>query len=172
MEEFLKPAKILKQLDLKEDMTAADFGSGSGGWALPLAQILKKGKVYAIDILEEPLSVLKSRAEAAKILNIVQIRTDLEKGSQIKDDHADLVLLTNVLFQMKDQKQIIKEATRIAKQRGLIFAVDWKKEASLIPKDGRISIEEVKKIAKGANLEFLRELEAGKFHYGLLFEKP
>ena len=45
MEEFLNPEQVLKQLDLKEEMTAADFGSGSGGWAIPLAKILKEGKI-------------------------------------------------------------------------------------------------------------------------------
>ncbi|PIP24588.1 MAG: hypothetical protein COX33_01180, partial [Candidatus Nealsonbacteria bacterium CG23_combo_of_CG06-09_8_20_14_all_36_125] len=51
--EFLNPSEVLKQLNLKKNMVAADFGSGSGGWAFPLAKKLEEGKVYAIDILEE-----------------------------------------------------------------------------------------------------------------------
>ena len=48
-------------------MIAADFGCGSGGWAIPLAKKLEEGKVYAIDILEEPLSALRARAKLEKI---------------------------------------------------------------------------------------------------------
>mgnify|MGYP001611054209 FL=1 len=55
MNNFLNPTEILRQLELKKDMVACDFGSGSGGWAIPLAKILEEGRVYAIDILEEPL---------------------------------------------------------------------------------------------------------------------
>ena len=84
--EFLNPEEVLKKLDLKEDMVACDFGSGSGGWALPLARILTEGKDYAIDILEEPLSALKGKAETSRIQNIKTIQSDVEKkgGSGIK----------------------------------------------------------------------------------------
>ena len=47
---FLNPQEVLNHLELEGDMVAADFGSGSGGWAIPLAKRLKFGKVYAIDI--------------------------------------------------------------------------------------------------------------------------
>ncbi|GAH20696.1 unnamed protein product, partial [marine sediment metagenome] len=40
---FLNPSEVLKQLKLKKDMIAADFGCGSGGWALPLAKKLEEG---------------------------------------------------------------------------------------------------------------------------------
>ena len=45
MKEFLNPNKVLKQLKLKPDMVGADFGSGSGGWVIPLAQELEDGKI-------------------------------------------------------------------------------------------------------------------------------
>jgi len=125
MEGFLKPEEILKQLDLGEDMIAADFGSGSGGWALPLAQILKEGKIYAVDILEEPLSALKSRAEILKIFNIAVIRSDIEtkNGSKLKDNHLDLVLITNLLFEAEDKKEVLAEGKRVLKKGGILVAM-------------------------------------------------
>lgn len=174
VEGFLKPEEILKQLDLREDMIAADFGSGSGGWALPLAQILKEGKIYAIDILEEPLSALKSRAEILKIFNIAVIRSDIEtkNGSKLKDNHLDLVLITNLLFEAEDKKEVLAEGKRVLKKGGKILVVDWKKDATLGPKAGRVSAQEVKEIAEDLNLKLEKELDAGNYHYGLLFEKP
>ena len=174
MEGFLKPEEILKQLDLREDMIAADFGSGSGGWALPLAQILKEGKVYAIDILEEPISALKSRAEILKIFNIAVVRSDIEtkNGSKLKDNHLDLVLITNLLFEAEDKKEVLAEGKRVLKKGGKILVVDWKKDSSLGPKQGRASVEEVKEIAKNLDLKLEKELDAGNYHYGLVFTKP
>jgi len=171
---FLKPEEILKQLSLKEDMAAADFGSGSGGWAIPLAKILKEGKVYAIDILEEPLSALKGKAELLNISNIELIRSDLEgeRGSKIEDDSLDLVLITNLLFETENKKEILAEAKRILKGSGKILIVDWKPKASLGPKEGKISVKEIQKIAKNLNLEVEKELEAGDYHYAMLIKKP
>jgi cyclopropane fatty-acyl-phospholipid synthase-like methyltransferase len=63
MEGFLKIQEILDEVDLSANTVVADFGCGSGGWVIPLAKLLVDGRVFAIDVLEEPLSALKSRAK-------------------------------------------------------------------------------------------------------------
>lgn len=173
MPDFLSPQEVLKELEFKKDMIAADFGSGSGGWAIPLAKILEDGKVYAIDILKEPLSALKSKAEIAKILNIETIRSNIERknGSKLKNNFLDLVLITNLLFEVEDKKIVLSEAKRILKENGKILIVDWFPESPLGPKEGKVSQEDIKKIAKKIGLEFEKEFKAGDYHYGLVFTK-
>ena len=120
MEGFINPKEILTNLDLKKWFSAADFGSGSGGWAIPLAKILTDGKVYAIDILEEPLSALKNKSGVEGIVNIETIRSDIESknGSTLKDNYLDLVLITNLLFQVEDKKLVLAESKRVLKKGG------------------------------------------------------
>lgn len=174
MESFLDPNKTLNQLELQNNMKAADFGSGSGGWALPLAKRLEQGLVYAIDILKEPLSVLQGRAKAEKISNVRIIRANVEseKGSTLPDSSVDLALLTNLLFQAEDKKGVLEEAKRILKKGGKILAVDWKDKISLGPKQGRISEAEVKETALELGLKLEKEFSAGLHHWGLIFVKP
>jgi len=169
--EFLNPSEVLKQLKLKKNMVAADFGSGSGGWAIPLAKKLEEGKVYAIDILEEPLSALRAKTKLEKIFNIETIKSDVEKGSKLFNESCDFVLMTNLLFQCEDKKKVIEEGKRVLKPGGKILVVDWKLDASLGPKESRVSAEEVKKIAKELDLKLEKEFEAGSYHYGLVFLK-
>lgn len=118
MEDFLDPLKILKQLNLRKDMVAADFGSGSGGWAMPLAKKLEDGLVYAIDILNEPLSALIGKIALEKVSNIKTICSNIEgkNGSTLSDSSVDLVLMTNLLFQAEDKEAILAEAKRILKK--------------------------------------------------------
>ena len=172
MEGFLNPSKVLNELKLKGNFIAADFGSGSGGWAIPLAKRLKFGKVYAIDILQEPLSALKSKGEMERVYNIETIRSDVEqkKGSKLPDSSCDLVLLTNLLFEADDKKVIMEEAKRVLKKGGKILVVDWLPEAAKGP-EKRVSPEEVKKIAEDLGLKLEKEFQAGIFHYGFLFTK-
>ena len=172
MEGFLNPSEVLNQLKLSGEMIAADFGSGSGGWAIPLAKRLKFGKVYAIDILEEPLSALKSKAEIQKVYNIETINSNVEKGIKLPDLSCDLVLLTNLLFQIEDKKRVLTEAKRVLKKGGKILVVDWLPEALQGPREGRVSPDEVKKIAKNLNLKLEKEFRTGIYHYGLIFIKP
>ena len=172
MEGFLNPTEILKQLKLRKDMTAADFGSGSGGWVVPLAKKLEDGKVYAIDILEEPLSALRAKAKLEKILNVQTILADVEKGIEIlKDRSCNLVLMTNLLFQCEDKKKILAESKRILKSGGKILVVDWKKDNPLTKQIEKVSFEEIKETASSLDLKMEKEFTAGSYHYALIFEK-
>jgi len=171
MEGFLNPNEVLNQLELSANMTAADFGSGSGGWAIPLAKRLEKGRVFAIDILEEPLSALKGKAALGKLSNVQTILADVEKGTELLDGSCDLVLMTNLLFQVDDIGVVFQEALRVLRKGGKILIVDWKEDAPFGPKEKRVSPEEVKKTAKELGSLVEKEFSAGSFHWGLILGK-
>lgn len=169
---FLNPEDVLSQLDLKANMLAAEFGCGSGGFTVYLAKKLSEGLVWAIDILEGSLSALKSRQLIEGLNNIKIVRGDLEKpnGSTIPSSSLDLVVIPNVLFQAEDKTAIMKEADRVLKNRGILVIIDWLPETAQGPEQ-KVSPKEVQKIAEKLELKFKKEIEAGKYHYGLVFEK-
>ncbi|MBU4351121.1 class I SAM-dependent methyltransferase [Candidatus Parcubacteria bacterium] len=174
--EFLNPEQVLNQLELAEGMLAADFGCGVGGWAIPLANKLKDGRVYAVDVQEDALSGLRMKADMAKIKNIKPIKADLEgglrgPGSLIQNNLLDLVLMTNLLFQAKNKKTIFQEAKRILRPGGQVLVVDWKSDATVGPLEGRIDPEVIKTMAKDLGFSFKKEISAGNYHYGLVFIK-
>ncbi|MCD6500880.1 class I SAM-dependent methyltransferase [bacterium] len=173
MPEFVNPIEILNQIGLKANMIAADFGSGSGGWTIPLARKLEDGQVFAVDIQEEPLSVLESRAKLQGISNIQKIIANVEeKIPGISDLTCDLVLVTDLLFQIEDKKGVFEEAKRILKPGGKILVVEWIPGVSLGPKGGAPSKEEVKEITKNLGFRLEKEFKAGDYHFGFVFVKP
>ena len=173
MKSFLNPESVLKKINLKSDMRAADFGSGSGGWVIPLAKKLENGKVFAIDILEEPLSVLRSKLKSEKLDNVETIQSNIESlnGSKMFPESCDLVLMTNLLFQSEDKKTIFEEAKRILNPKGRILVVDWKINQPFGPKILEISSDDIKKIAKKLSLKVVKEFEAGPCHWALVLVK-
>jgi len=152
-------------------MIAVDFGCGSGGWVIPLAKELEEGRVLAVDILQEPLSALKAKAKLEKVSNVEIVSADIEKGTELFDNSADLVLMTNLLFQCQDRKRVLEEGKRILKKGGKILVVDWEIDSPLGPKEGRVSSEEIKKISQSLGLKLKREFKASNYHYGLIFER-
>ena len=168
MEEFLNPEKILEKLDLNKEMVAADFGCGSGGWAIPLAKKVKW--VFAIDLLEESLSALRGRMKMEKLSNIDPLRANVEERTTLLSESCDLVLMTNLLFQVDDMRKVFEEAKRVLKKEGKILVVDWKENAEVGP-EKRVSVEKVKEVAKEAGLKLKGEFEAGIYHFGLIFSK-
>lgn len=173
MEGFLNPEEVLKELELKDGMIAAEFGTGAGIFSIALAKKLKLGKVYGLDIQEEKLSALKNRAVLEKLFNIETIVCDLEavKGSTLPNNSIDIILVCNVLFQAENKSAIIIEAKRVVKMGGQVLIIDWKETAPFGPKEGRITADQVKKIAIEAGLTLKKEFPAGAYHYGLLFKE-
>jgi ubiquinone/menaquinone biosynthesis C-methylase UbiE len=112
--------------------------------------------------------------EIEKISNIEIIRSDVETkiGSKLSDDAVDLVLMTNLLFEIEDKKGVLEEGKRVLRKGGKILVVDWKPESPLGPVENRVSPAKVKEIAKELNLKLENEFEAGLYHYGLLFARP
>lgn len=169
---FLNPNIVIQQLGLKDDMSVAEFGCGSGGFTVPLARRLDEGIVYAIDILPEPLSALKSRLRLENLKSVRIIRSDLEKprGSTLAEQSVDVVVIPNTLFQAENKNSIIAEAERILKKGGILAVIDWNSDAVTGPEE-KVSKEDVLGMAKTNNLKFLIEIEAGSYHYGVVFKK-
>lgn len=173
---FVNPNQISDSLEIEPGMIAADFGAGSGFYTLALAQkVGQSGKVYAFDIQPNSLEIIRSKAKVFRLLNIEAIRADLEKhgSTQLKNGLVDLVLISNILFQIQNKKELIEEAKRILKPNGSVAVVEWDKKDGKIgpPVSQRISPEETEKLFKENGFFRRKEFYAGEYHYGLTFGK-
>ncbi len=171
-EEFLNPTSIIRDhLTIKPGMAAVDFGCGSGGWTIPLAEMMEHGKVYAVDILEEPLSALRSKIASKRIFNVEVMRMDVEKPIlRLLNNFIDVVLISNTLFQTREKKRVLEEGKRILKPGGKILVIEWEKDAPGSPKEA-VSAEEIRNICDGIGLTMVESFKAGHAHYGLVFTK-
>jgi ubiquinone/menaquinone biosynthesis C-methylase UbiE len=173
MPDSLNVSGVLDYLDLKEHMTAAEFGCGSADFTIALVKKLYKGKVYALDIQEEKLSALTSKLHLGKLNNVSMVLCDLEapNGSTLQSNSLDVVLIPNVLFQAENKSAIIEEAKRILKSGGELLVIDWLKKAPFSPKEGMVSPDEVKKMTGQLGFSLKKEFAVGDYHYALLFTK-
>lgn len=169
---FLDPQAILKSLGISREMTVADFGCGSGAWVIPLSVILKDGAVFAVDIQESALSALESRLKMQGISNVKKVLADVEqKILDIPENSCDWVLLTDLLFQVDERLEVFKEAKRVLKPQGKILIVEWNMDSVIGPKEGRISLEEIKSLASNVGFDLEKKVPAGDYHFSLVFIK-
>ncbi len=173
---FSHPRRNIAALGVEPGMSVADFGSGSGIYVLHIAEALENaGHVYAIDIQRDLLKRLKNEAHRRGFKNVEVIWTDLEKAgsSKIADKKLDLVLISNLLFQIENKAAVLKEAWRIVRPNGRLAIIDWRESfGGMGPQKGDVVTKEAAEaLAEGAGFTLEREFPAGAHHYGLIFRR-
>ncbi len=171
---FMNPDTIVDNLNIKSGSVVADFGCGAGYFSIPLAKkVSNGGKVYAIDVLKDPLEAVLSKAKLYGLRNIEIIRANVETvgGTKLNDRSVDVVILANILFQCNDYNSVLSEAKRVLKDSGEIVIIDWIPEKiKMGPKfEHCLSKNDVKKLAIRNSFKFAREINAGDRHYGMVF---
>jgi len=173
---FSDPKKNIEQFALLPGMRVADLGSGSGFYCLAAARaVTDSGRVYGIDLQKDLLTRLKNNAQKEGILNIEVIWGDVEVvgGTKLGDHLLDAVIISNLLFQVKNKAEVVKEAKRILKPQGRVLMVDWSESfGGLGPRpEDVVTADAVKKLFADEGFGFDKEINAGAHHYGLVFKR-
>ncbi len=172
---FVNPRHVLEQAGLALGMRVADFGCGAGDFVLLASKMVgSEGAVTAIDVQESALSSVSSRARIESALNISVFRANLEvvRASGLTDLSQDAVLLTNILFQTEKKKEIASEAYRVLRSGGILVFMDWKKDSALGPtRLLRLDARDIRRVLEEQGFAYQKEIDAGAYHFGMLFVK-
>ena len=172
---FAHPKRNVAALGIEPGMSVADFGSGSGIYVLHIAEAVEhSGCVYAIDVQRDLLRRVKNEANRRGLKNVDVIWTDLERAdaSKLADKTLDLVLISNLLFQLENKATVLAEAWRVLKPAGRLAIIDWSESFGGLGPVKRDVVSKAKalELARESGFELQREFAAGAHHYGLIFK--
>ncbi len=173
---FSNPEKNIKELFLRDGMSVADLGAGSGAYTIAAANIVgDDGLVYAVDVQKDLLLKIKNETTNVGVGNVEILHGNIEKlgGTKIKDSVVDAVIISNVLFQSDDKQGVFNEANRILVKGGKLLVVDWSDSfGGLGPQQSYIFTEkEAKETAQTAGFSYEKDIDAGEHHYGFICTK-
>ena len=179
MTSFSSPEQNIGELNLKENSVVVDLGCGTGHYVFAVANALnalgKKGVVYAVDVQKSLLE--KVSAEASRIglgnVRVVWGDIDIVGGTKLADSIADIVIISNVLFQSENKESFLREGIRLLKARGQMLVVDWLDSyAGMGPSQTMLVRPEfVTQTLLGLGLTKKRDFSAGAHHWGIIFQK-
>ena len=174
---FAHPERNVGALGIEPGMSVADFGSGSGAYVLAMAEAMaNSGHVYAIDVQRDLLQKIQNEAHRRGFKNVGIIWADLEhtNASKIGDSKLDVVLISNLLFQIDNKVAVVAEARRILRPRGKLVIIDWSDSFDGLgpPKRDVVPEDAARALAQEAGFEHARTFAAGAHHYGLIFTAP
>jgi len=98
-----KPHAVIEALALAPDAVVADIGAGTGYFAVRLANMLSRGRVYGVDIEPEMVKYLAERAKREKLPNLVALAGAPEDPRL--PEKVDLVLLADVFHHIEHRER-------------------------------------------------------------------
>jgi len=167
----LRPFELLRDVaGVSAGETGVDFGSGTGFFALPMAELVgTKGKVYAVDSSDEMMGHIKAKNPPP---NVALVKSDV-RNTGLDSRIADVCLLAFILHEVKEPDVLVAEAVRLLKPGGWLVVVDWKAELDSPgpPRHVRISKERVEQLLGTVGLKLARYIDWSQNHYAALAKK-
>ncbi len=163
--------RLLAELAIGKDLKVADLGCGVGEYALAVARNLSgRALVFAIDLWEEGIRMLKEKMARNCVENVIPIVADIRSRIPLSDGSIDVALAFTVLhdiLQDGDRISTVREVSRILKPSGRFMIVEFKKiEGPPGPPLGvRISPDELTAYLEAASFSVEKNLEISSYHY-------
>jgi len=169
--EELKPNETLNLIGLEENDVVCDIGAGSGVFTLPAAR-MTRNTVYALDINDGFLSIIKEKAEKEGIKNIELVKV-CDGSFGLDDNTVDLALMVAVLHEVSSPEAFLQETGRILKNNGRVVLIEFHKRQTQFgpPVDLRIDKNWAKKIFTKAGFKILKDFKLGENYYCLIFSQ-
>src|SRR5438132_4333603 len=144
-----RSSKLWKLLKVKEGDAVVDLGAGSGYHTFKLAEMVgAKGKVYAVDIQEEMLDIIRARMKAGKVANIVPVK-GTETDPKLPDNSVDMILMVDVYHEFSHPFEMTEAMVKALKVGGQLVFVEYRLEDPKVP---------IKLVHKMSQKQVLREM--------------
>ncbi len=141
-------SKLIKNMKIKQTDIIADIGAGSGYHVFKMAELAKKGKIYAVDIQPEMLLAIEFNKKYEEHKNIELILGD-EKTTNLPENKFDKILMVDVYHEFNYPKEILECVKKALKKNGQLFLIEYRLEDESIP---------IKKIHKMSEKQAVKEL--------------
>lgn len=138
-----KPHEVIQALGLGPEAAVADLGAGTGYFAMRLANMLPRGRVYAVDIAPDMVRYLEARAQREGLANVVAIKGEPEDPKL--PGKVDLVLLVDVYHHVEDRAGYFRRLRSALRTGGRVAIIDFKLDSPVgPPRAARVAPETVK----------------------------
>jgi len=158
-DEWQKPDEVITSFNLPDDAVVVEIGSGTGYFAVRLAEQVRNGKIIAFDQSAGMTEHLADRVSELGLDNVHAQTTELD-GSIVLKEKADLIFSVDVYHHMQNRIPYFSNLATHLKPEGKLVIIDRTEEkVEGQPSGHRVSAEKVKEEMKEAMFELVEELD-------------
>jgi len=163
-----KPHAVIQALALQPDARVADLGAGTGYFAARLANMLPKGRVYAVDIEPDMVRYLQARTMREGLRNVTALKGAPDDPRL--PEKVDLILLVDVYHHIDDRTSYFRRLREALRSGGRVAIVDFRLDSPEgPPRAARIAPHAVKAEMKAAGYVVAAEHDFLPYQYFLVF---
>ena len=164
-----KPHEVIAALALPPRSVVADVGAGTGYFSARLANMLKGGRVYAVDVEPAMVKHLAERAKREKLPNMQAVLGTADDARL--PAKVDLVLLVDVYHHIEQRSAYFRKLRASLKPGGRVAIIDFRLDAPAgPPRAERIAPERVKEELRAAGFALASEHAFLPYQYFLVFQ--
>jgi cyclopropane fatty-acyl-phospholipid synthase-like methyltransferase len=163
-----KPHQVVESLKLAPDAVVADIGAGTGYFAVRLAHMTPKGRVYAVDIEPDMIKYVGERAQKSGLANLTPVLA-------APDDprlpaKVDLVLMVDTYHHIGQRDAYFRKLAGYLKPGGAVAIIDFTKTSPVgPPPESRLAPGDVKAEMQRAGYALAQEYTFLPNQYFLVF---
>lgn len=127
------PERVLAALELKPGMTVADIGAGSGYYSSRMAErVGPNGTVYAVDIQQEMLDILKLQMKQRRVTNVKAILGTMT-DPRLPAGALDLAIMVDVYHELEYPYEMLAAIVKALKPGGRVVFVEFRANDPNVP---------------------------------------
>ncbi|BEP28400.1 class I SAM-dependent methyltransferase [Helicovermis profundi] len=163
--------KTLNNLGINKDSNFLDYGAGTGIFTIPASHI-SKNTVFAYDINEDMLKIIKNKISKNGLKNIKLLGKEHELLSISPNSISDILLVT-VYHELKNVENLFMHFDKLLNVDGKVHIIEfhYKETPSGPPLNHRISKEKILNEFKENNYKLYKEINLGDNYYLVTFTK-
>ena len=165
---------LIKALALKPGWVVADIGAGTGYLSRRMARVLAPaGRVLAVDVQPEMITMLQRLAREAGITNI-EPHLSTEQDVTLADSSLDLAIMVDVYHELSFPYEVLASIVRALKPGGQVVFVEYKEENPNVPikRLHKMSEAQIKREAAVHPLRWERTVATLPWQHVVVFRKP
>jgi ubiquinone/menaquinone biosynthesis C-methylase UbiE len=165
-----KPDEVVKALELAEDAKVADIGSGTGYFAVRLARVVPRGRVYGVDIEPDMARYLGERAKRERLDNLEAVLGGAEEPKL--PEPVDVALIVDTYHHFGDRAAYLRRVGEALRPGGRVVIIDFRKESPKgPPTEHKLSPEQVRRELESVGFRLARTHDFLPDQYFLVFER-
>ncbi len=169
-----RPDIVIAAMKLKNGDVVADVGAGTGFFTRRLARaVAPRGRVYANDVQQEMLDLLRTYVEKEKLTNVIPVLGETA-DPRLPKNTLDWILLVDVYHEFQEPKPMLAKLREALKPDGRVALVEYRAEgtsASHIRREHRMTKEQVLEEWVPAGFKVVEIIESLPSQRLYIFEK-